>query len=147
MTWRELAIQDIKSAEGCRYSAYQDKGGVWTCGYGHTGPDVDQSTTCTPWQAEFWISADLSEAERNLDIWTPWWTQAPNPVRRGLLNMCFNLGWPRLAGFKKMLEAGGNSCWGWMADEALASKWASQVGGRATHIAGLFRSAETGATV
>jgi lysozyme len=30
----------IKSFEGLRLEAYQDAGGVWTIGYGHTGPDV-----------------------------------------------------------------------------------------------------------
>jgi len=26
--------------EGCKLTAYQDQVGVWTIGYGHTGPEV-----------------------------------------------------------------------------------------------------------
>lgn len=33
----------IKSYEGCRLEAYQDAGGVWTIGYGHTGPVGDHT--------------------------------------------------------------------------------------------------------
>lgn len=30
----------LKYLEGCKLKAYQDGGGVWTIGFGHTGPDV-----------------------------------------------------------------------------------------------------------
>lgn len=33
--------------EGLRLTAYQDITGVWTVGYGHTGPDVKPGTTIT----------------------------------------------------------------------------------------------------
>jgi lysozyme len=29
-----------KNFEGCVLTAYADQGGVWTIGYGHTGPGV-----------------------------------------------------------------------------------------------------------
>jgi lysozyme len=34
----------------------------WTCGYGHTGVDVTESTTCTPAEALDWLIADTSIA-------------------------------------------------------------------------------------
>lgn len=45
--------------EGCRLVAYQDQGGVWSCGYGHTGPDVFEGVTCTQAQADEWLQNDI----------------------------------------------------------------------------------------
>ena len=143
MSWRDDTIADIRRDEECVLYAYQDQGGVWTIGYGHTR-GVNPLDTCTKEQADGWLSEDLGVAERDLDIHVPWWGQAPDGIRRGLLNMCFNLGWPRLAGFKRMLEAGGNAQWSWMADEASDSDWFKEVGTRAVRVVALFRFADLG---
>ena len=42
----------IEKFEGLRLTAYQDMVGVWTIGYGHTGPDVKAGLTITQQQAE-----------------------------------------------------------------------------------------------
>lgn len=140
MNWRNDAIADIKSDEGCRLISYQDGGGVWTIGYGHTA-GADPGNTCTQAQADIWLIQDAGTAERELNNNASWWISAPDPVRRGLLNMTFNLGWPRLSKFTQMLIAGENAQYNLMANEAKASLWAIQVGARATRIANLFRSA------
>jgi lysozyme len=44
--------------EGCSLTAYQDSGGVWTLGYGHTA-GVAQGMTCTQAQAEAWLTQDI----------------------------------------------------------------------------------------
>lgn len=140
MTWRLDAINDIQRDENCRLEAYQDGLGVWTIGYGHTR-GVKSGDTCTLMQAVIWLADDIGIAEGDLDRHAPWWNSAPNPVKRGLLNMSFNLGWTRLSQFKKMLEAGEARRYSVMADEAEASRWAHQVGDRDLRIAALFRSA------
>lgn len=140
MTWRFDAINDIQLDESCRLEAYQDGEGVWTIGYGHTRY-VKAGDTCTLMQAAIWLADDIGIAEKDLDIHVPWWLTAPDSVRRGLLNMSFNLGWPRLSQFKRMLAAGASKQYALMADEAKASKWAHQVGERSERIAELFRSA------
>lgn len=48
--------------EGLRLDAYQDTAGVWTIGYGHTGPDVQPSLTITQEQAEILLAADIAWA-------------------------------------------------------------------------------------
>lgn len=48
--------------EGLRRTAYQDSGGVWTIGYGHTGPDVTPGKTITDLQAEVLLRGDLRSA-------------------------------------------------------------------------------------
>lgn len=137
--WRNSAIADIKQAESCRLASYQDQGGVWTIGWGHTYR-VYQGQICTQAQADQWLKEDFEIAAGDLDIHAPWWKVAPDPVRRGLINMSFNLGWTRLSGFVHMLAAGADSDWNKMADEALASRWAKQVGDRDLVIAALFRA-------
>ena len=57
----------IKEFEELRLKAYQDQGGVWTCGWGHTGSDVVEGTTCTPEQAEIWCQEDMQAAVRGVD--------------------------------------------------------------------------------
>lgn len=46
--------------EGLRLSAYQDQGGVWTIGYGHTGADVQPGLTITLAQAQALLASDVA---------------------------------------------------------------------------------------
>jgi lysozyme len=48
--------------ESCRFDAYQDQGGVWTIGYGHTGPDVHSGLCITQEQAEALLAQDVSKS-------------------------------------------------------------------------------------
>lgn len=61
-----LAMAILEFMEEFRPIAYQDSGGVWTCGYGHTGPDVVRGTTCSLEQADVWLQGDLAEAEKGV---------------------------------------------------------------------------------
>jgi lysozyme len=51
ITLQQLAFALIAILEGLRLEAYQDAGGVWTIGIGHTGPDVHAGMTITLDQA------------------------------------------------------------------------------------------------
>lgn len=55
-----------KQFEGFKDTAYQDQGGVWTIGYGHTH-GVQGGMTCTPEQAEGWLKDDLSLASEYVE--------------------------------------------------------------------------------
>lgn len=50
----------IKKWESCKLKAYQDTGGVWTIGYGHT-KDVKEGDTCTQQQAEEWLVQEAND--------------------------------------------------------------------------------------
>src|SRR6478735_604640 len=58
----KAAIDLIKAREGCKLTAYQDGGGVWTIGYGHTGPEVKAGLTWTQEEAERGLAFDLGHA-------------------------------------------------------------------------------------
>ncbi len=49
----------IKSHEGCRLTAYRDVAGVWTIGYGSTGPHVRAGLTITQEQADALLRQDV----------------------------------------------------------------------------------------
>lgn len=51
-----------KRFEGLRLTAYQDSGGIWTIGYGHTGQDVGPGRRVSEFEAEALLRADLRAA-------------------------------------------------------------------------------------
>lgn len=57
MTTQELSFKIIRVFEGLRLIAYQDPGGVWTIGYGHT-KGVVPGMRCTPEEARAWFAED-----------------------------------------------------------------------------------------
>ena len=80
----------IKSFETLRLTAYQDPSGIWTCGWGHTGPDVIEGTTCTPEQAETWFQHDTQEAVTAVD--TSIQTNVSQAQFDALVSFTFNVG-------------------------------------------------------
>jgi len=58
MTAQILAAALIRSFEGLRLIPYRDSGGVWTVGYGHTGPDVRPGVAITQEQATEYLARD-----------------------------------------------------------------------------------------
>ena len=56
----------VEKSEGCVLTAYQDGGGVWTIGFGHTGPEVVAGLTWTMEQAVTALERDLEVAEKSV---------------------------------------------------------------------------------
>lgn len=52
----------IEHFESCRLEAYQDRNGIWTIGWGHTGPDVHAGLVWTQTQADATFQLDLQDA-------------------------------------------------------------------------------------
>ncbi|OBU87131.1 lysozyme [Chromobacterium subtsugae] len=63
MKTNAAGISLIKQFEGVRLAAYQDMVGVWTIGYGHTGPDVKKGMAITQQQADQLLAEDLQTFE------------------------------------------------------------------------------------
>jgi lysozyme len=61
-TYSDKGLALTKSFEGLRLAAYQDCGGVWTIGYGHTGPKVVEGMTISQVTAETLLTDDLEDA-------------------------------------------------------------------------------------
>jgi len=61
-TYDNAGLSLTKNFEGLRLSAYADQGGVWTIGYGHTGPGVHAGLTITEDQAAAFLESDVAAA-------------------------------------------------------------------------------------
>ncbi len=127
-------LKDLRRDEGLKLKPYIDTVGKLTIGYGHNLDDLGISVRI----AGLMLLEDFAQAEADLDRSLPWWRNMPEPHQRGLANMSFNLGLPKLMKFKKMLAALQDGNGKLAKDEALDSKWAGQVGERANRIADLY---------
>jgi lysozyme len=62
LTYSKQGLELTKKFEGCRLTAYQDARGVWTIGYGHTGPEVHEGMTITQEEADTLLANDIKWA-------------------------------------------------------------------------------------
>ena len=62
LTYGAKGLALTEEFEGCRLTAYQDQVGVWTIGYGHTGPDVEPGLTISLDQAQALLAEDVRSA-------------------------------------------------------------------------------------
>lgn len=84
-----------KTFESLQLNAYQDSVGVWTIGYGHTGPGVQQDLTITADQASIFLAADVAWATTCVNKSV---TAAINQNQfDALVDFTFNLGCASLA--------------------------------------------------
>jgi lysozyme len=92
----EAACVLAKRWEGLRLTAYKCPAGIWTIGYGHTGPEVTEGTTCTMRAALDWLYADMSASVASAVALCP--SLATGPVGRlaAIADFVFNLGSGRL---------------------------------------------------
>lgn len=120
-------ISAIRSFEGCVLLAYQDSGGVWTVGVGHTGPEVKKGLMWTRAQAEAALSKDLERFEAAVTkAVTVTLTQGQFDA---LTSLAFNIGAAAFAGstLVKKLNVGdvaGAACQfiAWHMDNGLVNK-------------------------
>lgn len=130
----DLLKNGLKRDEGFISHAYQDSRGYLTIGYGRL-IDKNLGGGITKDEADLLLTNDIAgtifELQDNFE-----WFKGLSPNRKiAIINMVFNLGMPRFKGFKKMIKAIEQGHYLRASTEALDSKWAKQVGERATHIA------------
>lgn len=127
----ENLVNDLIRDEGLKLKPYRCTSDKLTIGIGRNIED----NGITEDEARFLLQNDISRCVEELDNNLPWWPLLPDPQQNALLNMSFNMGWPRLSGFKNMLAALEVGDYAKAATEALESRWASQVGDRSKRIA------------
>lgn len=76
--------------EGLELNAYQDPGGVWTIGYGHTGPEVQAGETITMGQAVALLHADMATAIKIVQNAVT--IQLTQNQFDALVDFCYNVG-------------------------------------------------------
>lgn len=140
MTPAEFATlrQQVRADEGLRLKPYTDTAGKIGIGYGRNLTDNGISTL----EAAAMLDADLVAVVSTLPYAFPI-TTTLTPVRFIVLcQMLYNLGESRLRTFAKMWAAIARHDDTQAALEMLDSKWARQVGARATRLAEAYRTSE-----
>jgi lysozyme len=61
LQFNQAGLALLQHSESCCLTAYQDQAGVWTIGYGHTGPGVGHGTVWTKPQAEAALQRDVAQ--------------------------------------------------------------------------------------
>ena len=124
----------VRRHEGVRLTPYHDSVGKLTIGVGRNLTDRGLSVD----EVNYLFQNDMAIASDILDIWCAEWRQFSAPRCAALLSMAFNLGGPRLSGFRKMRQALLRHDFDEAANQALDSKWAGQVPQRAEEIAAMI---------
>jgi len=123
-------IQSIKKHEGWRSKLYVDSVGVKTIGYGINLEQQEMPKAV----AELWLSMVVSDIKNKLREYE-WYIKLNGDRRKAIIDMAYNLGIPGLLKFKNMIAAIKENNYRKAAKEMIDSKWASQVGKRATDLA------------
>ncbi|MES1979538.1 MAG: glycoside hydrolase family protein [Pseudomonadota bacterium] len=131
--------RELRRDEGVEYKPYKDTMGIWTVGVGHNMEahplPSDWTFPLTDEQVDRLLAQDVLDVFNDLDRVFPWWRNMSMVRQRVIANMCFNLGAPRLAGFKNTLAAMEQGRYTTAAAGMMASLWAKQVGKRAERLA------------
>lgn len=153
---RERLREQLKRDEGLRLHAYRDSEGVLTIGYGHN-LDADpalrdylaRTLDCSPdditisaESADRLLDTDIAVAEDAVRAALPWSRGLDARRCAVLFNMAFNLGIAGLLRFQRMRAALKLHDFDRAAEEMLDSRWATQVGERATRLARQMRDGE-----
>ena len=120
---------DIERDEGRRDHLYQCTEGKWTGGVGHNFTDRGISDQVI----DLMLAEDIGEAIDIAETFA-YYESLSDERKRVIVNMAFNLGKPRLTQFRKMHRALHQCDYEKAAVEMMDSKWADQVGARATRL-------------
>lgn len=157
---REVLRAELQRDEGNKLKAYKDTLGLWSIGVGRNLDRGDGGITkhetetlkitrasclqkgITQAQCDALLDNDINAIMAALDVKLPWW-RSLDPVRQRVM---VNLGMmgignanSGLLSFHNTLEATRTHRWEDAAKGLLASKYAKQVGARATRLATLLR--------
>jgi lysozyme len=121
--------------EGLRLFPYKDSVGKLTIGVGRNLEDQG----ITEEEALYLLGNDILQAASDLGKAFPVVFALSQDRYEVLVNMAFNLGISRLSKFKRMWAAIEIGDFNKASEEMLTSKWAVQVGSRATELAEIMR--------
>jgi len=134
--FKQLTKQ-IKRHEGFRRHPYRCTAGKLTIGFGRNLEDKGISEG----EAETLLASDIADVHS--DLAHRGWFIGHDAARQSvIINMGFNLGVQGLLNFRRMISAFAKGDYATAADEMLDSRWAGQVGNRATELAEQMRTGE-----
>ena len=90
MSYLDAAAKIIRDFEGEKLLAYKCPAGIWTIGFGHTGPDVKPNMRITSSDAVRLLYDDMLEADKAIDELVE--VPLSENQRAALLSFIFNVG-------------------------------------------------------
>ncbi|DAB29344.1 MAG TPA: lysozyme [Sulfurimonas sp. UBA12504] len=127
---KKIAIGFIQRHEGLELKPYLCSAGKTTIGFGRNLEDIGISKD----EAKCLLENDLNRTVKELEDSVTNFMML-NDVRQAvLIDMCYNLGISRFKGFKKMIDSVEAENYKEAAKHMLGSRWATQVGERATEL-------------
>jgi len=134
----DILLEQLEDFEGLELKAYQCTAGKTTIGLGRNLDDYG----ITKEEAFYLAKNNIYELENELDRAIPWWRQLDDARQRALINLAYNVGTTTLLKFKKTLQYLEDGFYNDAGIEVLDSRWAKQVGRRATFISNVFITGE-----
>ena len=136
-------IATLKRHEGVKHFAYRDSLGVLTigCGRNISNSEKHHGLGISDDEIDYMLQNDIERTIKELSREYPWFNDMEEGARRdAIINLHFNLGRARFAGFKKAIghmEMGDHDQ---AALEFLDSRWARQVKGRAIEVTDMIKT-------
>ena len=140
----EALREQLKTDEGVKYEIYKDHLGYPTFGIGHLITEGDpehgepDGTEISEDRVNEVFESDVSKFVDEAKILFPDLDDLPEIAQQVIVNMAFNMGRPRLSKFKNFIAGVNDNDWVRAAEEMMDSKWADQVGARATRLRNLI---------
>lgn len=136
----KLADQ-IAKHEGVKKFAYKCPAGKWTIGIGR---NIDEDGGIGLSDAEIYtlLTNDIQRTDEELTNAFRFYDDLDRVRKDAMINICFNIGLPRLRGFRLALKLMETKDYSEASVEFLNSLWASQVGQRALDIAHMIQHGE-----
>jgi len=131
MSYRDIVAAQLRIDEGVRAKPYHCTAGKLSIGVGRNLDDVG----LRPDEIDYLLANDIRIAESDARSLFECFDKLTDARKAVLVNMAFNLGRNRLAGFVKFRAAVEGGRYDRAATEMLDSRWAVQVGKRAVRLA------------
>lgn len=127
----------LKREEGFSAHAYLCSENRLTIGYGRNVDELG-GIGISPDEADLLLRNDIDRTIAECEQWE-WFGDLQPAQQSVLIQLCFQLGYPRLTKFKRMLAALAEQDYDTAADELLDSRFAEQVPRRANRLAEQMR--------
>lgn len=134
--------EELIRDEGLRLRPYRCTAGHMTIGVGHLITGAESWDSVSLEMAGTLLTRDIATAISNVTsaLGRNVFDAMTDARQRAVVNMMFNLGPTRFAGFKKMIAAIRAGDWSEAATHCLDSQYAQQVGARARRVATQLRT-------
>jgi lysozyme len=135
---RDRLFAQLRLHEGVEHKPYKCTAGYLTIGVGRNIEERGLSDD----EIDYILNNDVNIATDELVATFDWYADL-DPIRqRVVIDMVFNLGMPRFKQFKNMIAAIEAGDWMEASNQMMDSRWAQQVGLRASRLAEMMETGE-----